>query len=156
MSIISLEHMQKQQQQNQKQWYIHDLLDIINNCIKYELNRLRTKHFYVKLFDTAVPLKYNQYHWVKVVCKDKAQWLLPSCSLTFIFIMSKKIATLKVFATYRNSASHPNADHCTDSHFSWESTNRKHQLCIKYSSAAIWTHLMCIMHSLMKLWHTTP
>ena len=42
-----------------KIWYIHDLLDIINNRIKFLLNRIRIYSFQFKLFDTVVTLKYN-------------------------------------------------------------------------------------------------
>ena len=48
--------------ENQKQWYIYNLLDVINNLIKFQLNRIRTSNFQLKLFDTAVTLKYNQGH----------------------------------------------------------------------------------------------
>ena len=56
MSIMSLE----QEHQKTKSWDIHDLLDIISNCTQLQLNRIRTYNFQLKLFDTAVTLKYNQ------------------------------------------------------------------------------------------------
>ena len=47
---------------NQKLWYVHDLLDVINNRTKFQLNQIRTELFQLKLFDTAVILKHNQGH----------------------------------------------------------------------------------------------
>ena len=43
--------------------YIHDLLNEINNRTKFQFNRTRTCNFQLKLFDTAVILKYNLGHW---------------------------------------------------------------------------------------------
>ena len=43
---------------NKKEWYIHDLLNIINNHTKFQHNLIRTKKNSVKT-DTAVSLKYN-------------------------------------------------------------------------------------------------
>ena len=55
----------------------HDLLDVINNCTKFQLNQIWTLFFSVKkLFDIAVTLKYNQS--LKVVRMGKGQWVLPS------------------------------------------------------------------------------
>ena len=41
--------------------------------------------------------------------------------LTDLFIEPEKKSPHEVFATYGHSASRPNNDHYTDSHFSWES-----------------------------------
>ena len=35
----------------------------MNKDTKFQLNRMRTYNFQLKLFDTAVTLKYNQGHW---------------------------------------------------------------------------------------------
>ena len=51
MSIISLDHMQKIKN---SQWYIHDLLDIINNRTKNQLNEIRTTNLQLKLFDSIL------------------------------------------------------------------------------------------------------
>ena len=45
-----------------KEEYIHDLLHIISNCTKFQLNPIRTQNFQLKLFDSAVTMKYNQGH----------------------------------------------------------------------------------------------
>ena len=42
--------------ENPKKWHIHDLLDVINNYTKFQLNWIWTP----KNVDTAVTLKYNQ------------------------------------------------------------------------------------------------
>ena len=46
-------------EKNQKQWP-HDLLDIIDNHTKFQLNQIRTQDFQLRLFDTAVTLKCNK------------------------------------------------------------------------------------------------
>ena len=48
--------------ENQKQWYTDDILDIIKNRTKFPLNQMITYNFHLKLFDTAVTLKYNHGH----------------------------------------------------------------------------------------------
>ena len=58
MSIITLNICEKT-----KQWHIHGLLDVVNNPTKFQLNQIGTYNFQLKLFDTAVTLKYNQGHW---------------------------------------------------------------------------------------------
>ena len=51
--------------------YIYDLLDVIKNCTKFQLNPISTENFELKLFDAVVTLKFNQghrkwYEWVKL------------------------------------------------------------------------------------------
>ena len=63
--VVFLAHERK------KMWYIHDLLDVINNRTKFHLNRIRTYKFHLKLFDTSVTLRYIQgqrkwHKWVKL------------------------------------------------------------------------------------------
>ena len=41
MSIISLEHVNKKKEE-EKKWSTYDLLDIINNRTKFQLNQIRT------------------------------------------------------------------------------------------------------------------
>ena len=48
--------------ENQKQWYIHHLPDVLNNCTKFQLNPIKTLNLQLKLFDTAVTMKHNQGH----------------------------------------------------------------------------------------------
>ena len=48
---------------NDKQWYIHYLLDFLNNPTKFQLNWIRIQNVQLKLFNTAVTLKYGQGHW---------------------------------------------------------------------------------------------
>ena len=57
MSIISLEYTQIW-----KIVYIHYPLHLLNNPTKFQLNRIRTQDFQLKLFDSAVTLKYSQGH----------------------------------------------------------------------------------------------
>ena len=38
-------------------WHIHDLLDVINNRGKFQLNRMRTYNFQIKRFDIGVTFK---------------------------------------------------------------------------------------------------
>ena len=68
---------------------IYDLLDVNKNQTKFKLNQIRTLNFQLKLFDTAVTLKYNRdrkwYDWVSTIIVQ---------SVTFI-IVSEKMATLK-------------------------------------------------------------
>ena len=59
-SIISLEYVQKKKRKEKKRRYIHDLLDVINNCTKFQVNWIRTSNFQFKLLNTAVTLKYNR------------------------------------------------------------------------------------------------
>ena len=69
--------------------YTLDLPDIINDRTKFKLSWIRTLNFQLKLFDTAVTLKYNRdrkwYDWVSTIIVQ---------SVTFI-IVSEKMATLK-------------------------------------------------------------
>ena len=58
MSIISHEFVQ-----NWKIVIIHYLLDLMKNPTKFQLNWIRTQSFQLKLFDTAVTLKYGQGQW---------------------------------------------------------------------------------------------
>ena len=44
MSIISTEYVQ-----SQKQWYIYDLVDVLNMPAKFQLNRTKTLNFHLKL-----------------------------------------------------------------------------------------------------------
>ena len=44
---------------NKKIWYIHDLIDIINNRTKFKHNRIRTYNCQLKLFDTVMILKHT-------------------------------------------------------------------------------------------------
>ena len=46
-----------------KQKHIHDLVNVINNYTKFQLNRIRIHNFLLKLLETAVTLKYGQGHW---------------------------------------------------------------------------------------------
>ena len=68
--------------------YIHDLLNTLINPIKFQVNQMRTYKFWLKIFDTAVTLKYIQGQW---------KWYGSMSSaimqrLTFItFIVSQKI-----------------------------------------------------------------
>ena len=48
--------------EKKKKCNVHDLLDVIKNHTKFKLNQIRTQNFQLKLFDTAVTLKYNQGH----------------------------------------------------------------------------------------------
>ena len=50
-------------------WYIHDLLDVVNNRTKFQLNLTKTSNFQLKLSGTAVTLQYNQGHW------NQYEWL---------------------------------------------------------------------------------
>ena len=49
--------------QSEKYWYIHYLLDLLNDPTKFKHSWIRTQNFHLKLFDTAVTLKYGQGHW---------------------------------------------------------------------------------------------
>ena len=42
--------------------FIHDILDVLNNPMKFQLNQIRMIIFQVKLFDTAMSMKYGQGH----------------------------------------------------------------------------------------------
>ena len=48
---------------SEKLWYIHYLFDLLNNPTKFQLNWKRTQNSQLKLFDTAVTLKYGPGHW---------------------------------------------------------------------------------------------
>ena len=73
------------------EWYIHDLLEVLNNPTKFKLNRIRTYNFQLQLFDTAVTLKSSQGH-----SKDKQlHTIRRQAGLTLIithshFFMSQK------------------------------------------------------------------
>ena len=43
--------------EKKKKWRIHDLLNVLNNPTKFQLNQIRTKKIQLKLFDTVVTLK---------------------------------------------------------------------------------------------------
>ena len=45
---------------SEKLWDINSLLDFLNNSTKLQLNWQRKQNFQLKLFDTAVTLKYVQ------------------------------------------------------------------------------------------------
>ena len=47
---------------SEKLRYIHDILDILNKPTEFQLDQIRTSTFQLKLFDTAVTLKYGQGH----------------------------------------------------------------------------------------------
>ena len=47
---------------SEKLWYIHYLFDLLNNPTKFQLNWKRTQNSQLKLFDTAVTLKYGPGH----------------------------------------------------------------------------------------------
>ncbi|WP_419585587.1 hypothetical protein, partial [Thiolapillus sp.] len=40
--------------------------DVINNRTKFQLNRIRTLSFQLKLFDTALTLRRKWFEWVKL------------------------------------------------------------------------------------------
>ena len=46
-----------------KCWYMHYLLYLLNNSTNFKLNRIRTQHCQLKMFDITVTLKYSQVHW---------------------------------------------------------------------------------------------
>ena len=48
---------------HQTRWYIHDLFDVLNNPMKFQLKWIRTQNFQLNLFDTPVILKYGQGLW---------------------------------------------------------------------------------------------
>ena len=48
--------------QSERWWYIQYLLDLLNNPTKFKLSWIKTQIFQLKLFDTAVMLKYGQGH----------------------------------------------------------------------------------------------
>ena len=57
MSIISLEYVW-----SPKRWYIHDLLDVLNNPVKFQFNQIRTWYFQFNSFETHVTLDiYHTY-----------------------------------------------------------------------------------------------
>ena len=63
MSIISLEYMLKLK--TNKKRYVHNLLHILNNPVKFQLNPISHKYIknsVKKLFHIAVTLKYIQGH----------------------------------------------------------------------------------------------
>ena len=51
-SVISLEFVRKSEIV-----HIHDLPDVLYNPAKFQFNRIRTEHFQLKLFDTALTAK---------------------------------------------------------------------------------------------------
>ena len=58
---MHVEVKQQQQQQNHTHTHIHDLLEVLNNPTKFQLNWIRTTtKNQLKLFNNAVTLKYNQ------------------------------------------------------------------------------------------------
>ena len=113
MSIISLENVWTffQQWKIKKLWYMHNLLDVINNCTKLQLNQIRTYHFQLKQFDIAVTLKYNKDRW------KWCEWVKFSdyyhhAKFDIYYVNSvQENHTVKVFTTYGQAAGWPETDH---------------------------------------------
>ena len=76
---------------NKKQRYIHDLLDVINNHIKLQLNQRRNKKFQFKKI---------QLRSLKVVWMGKAKWVLPSRKIEIILFIASEKLTMLVFFWY--------------------------------------------------------
>ena len=92
-------------------WYIHDLLDVTNNRIKFQLKQIRTIKCSVK---TDVTLKYNHgpwrwYEWVKL-----NEYYHHLKSDIYHIYSVRKNCNLTVFDTHGHSAAKlawPNTDH---------------------------------------------
>ena len=77
ISVTSLEHMcarararthtHTHTQKSEIVYCIHNLSQVINNCIKFQFNQIRTSNFQLKLFDTP------QSRSLSVVQMGKAQ-----------------------------------------------------------------------------------
>ena len=108
--------------ETQKEWYVHDLLDIINNHTKFKLNWIRRYNFWLKLCDTAMTLKSSQGHWKWYEWVKLNEYYHHAKFELIILVLPEKTATLKFLLHTANwPAGQPNTDHYIDSYFSFES-----------------------------------
>ena len=61
--VIYLPKVCAKKEEEEKECYIHNPLDLLDNPVKFQLNQIRPQSFQLKLSNIAVTLKHGQGQW---------------------------------------------------------------------------------------------